>query len=105
MTKKKKIDKNVSISESTQSKHPFLEMEIGDSFFVPLIEWIDFSMQNGGLHRLANFYAPGRQFTHRRTDKPVEGFRVWRIPFPDPGSDESSIFWEKNAKMLKGEII
>jgi hypothetical protein len=60
-----------------RGKYPFIEMKVGDSFFVPLISGKEINIRNA-----ASVYGKrlNRVFTVRRvnTDK-VDGVRVWRI--------------------------
>lgn len=66
-----KIEQNITIPEKffkNHRKYPWLEMEIGESFFVPKTS---FPHAAGATKR----YAP-RRFTTRREKN---GIRVWRI--------------------------
>ena len=74
-----KIEKNIPVPESEEIKCPFAEMDIGDSFFISLAEWVEISLFGGGIFRLADFYAPGKRFIYRSVKGPIPGYRIWRI--------------------------
>ncbi len=65
-----KIEKGIPVI--TRYRYPFLEMEVGDSFFVPGFSSKDMS---GSLTRVRKLH-PGWKFTTRTIDG---GVRVWRI--------------------------
>jgi len=73
------IENGIPIPEVEERKSPLLGMEIGDSFFIPLLDWIVFDFPKGGFQRAANFYASGRVFAYRPVCGQNPGFRVWRV--------------------------
>lgn len=75
------ITKNIVIPPKQRpsngpKKYPFLEMEIGDSFFVPRLE-------NGRLNYSATHALPKearKNITARKvTENGVDGVRYWRL--------------------------
>lgn len=34
------VEKNIPLPEAEETNYPFDKMEIGDSFFIPLLEWV-----------------------------------------------------------------
>jgi hypothetical protein len=73
-----KIEKGVAIPEVQDFKLPLAEMEIGDSFFCPLLDWVSMGMMSGksAIHECIRLLSPKDREYKTRT---VEGgFRVWR---------------------------
>lgn len=79
-----KVEKGFPIPEMDGAKKgrasfPFDEMEVGDSFFVPLSFFKDHVKANDSLNSRIKAYKkkhPRKDFTYRSV---VGGFRVWRI--------------------------
>lgn len=71
-----KIEKNLPApaSKIARNKYPFGQMEVGDSFLVPLEGKYAFRIQSNMLSA-ARRYRPKRFATRSETD----GVRVWRI--------------------------
>lgn len=65
------IDKNIPVQKSKwqESKYPFNELEIGDSFLTT-------SARISALATYYNSKNPKKKFITRRVE---DGFRVWRI--------------------------
>lgn len=74
------IEKGIDYPENwCARKYPFAEMEIGDSFLVPIEEIKNRSaeyVRNSILGSARQKRMPGKKF---RTRKLEEGIRVWRI--------------------------
>ncbi|MEW6613981.1 MAG: hypothetical protein AB1401_00695 [Thermodesulfobacteriota bacterium] len=73
------IEKNIKIPEIQEFQFPFTKMEIDDSFFIPLLDWVSMGVVNrrSGFWECVQKYSPkGREYEVRTVDG---GFRVWRI--------------------------
>ena len=73
-----KIEKYISIPEIQEFGFPFAEMEIGDSFFVPMLDWLSMGLISGksGFWQCVQSLSPkGREYKVRTVEA---GFRVWR---------------------------
>lgn len=64
------IEKNVPITKTIESKFPFAQMEVGDSFFVP-------SKEAANLRSAATRHSRQLGFTFT-TKKCDGGVRIWR---------------------------
>lgn len=72
-----KIDKGVKMPKDNKAKYPWKELDIGDSFFVPLTDCGFNSLRNQASSRGAPL---GWVFKARAvTENGVEGTRVWRV--------------------------
>lgn len=74
------IEKNIPIPgvAARNTKYPFLQLEVGDSFFVPCAEEQKKSFRGRLAGRVVKI--KDRKFTVRSVDG---GMRVWRIEMPD----------------------
>lgn len=66
------IEKNIPFPKVSSTKYPFLDLEVGDSFFVP--DMIT-SKMSSYIQRFRLKY-PDRKWAVRKV---VGGIRVWRI--------------------------
>jgi len=72
------IEKDIPIPEVQEFLFPLREMEIGDSFFVPMLDWLSMGAIGGkhGFWEIVQYEAPKE---HQYAGRTVEGgFRVWR---------------------------
>ncbi len=67
-----KVEKGIPMQEPRELKFPFSEMDIGDSFYVPLNEWVYF----GGASGIA--ISASIQKVSYIVCAVDGGFRVWR---------------------------
>lgn len=72
-----KIDKGIPIPPDNQkmTKYPWREMEVGDSFFMPVEPSKSRNKVASGLLTTARFYKPLKFKTAQNSN----GVRVWRI--------------------------
>jgi hypothetical protein len=76
------IDKNVPVPASTAGRgpvYPFTDMQVGDSFLVPVAAGEAATKRAAGLSRAASMNAKknaGRKYTVRKVEG---GVRVWRL--------------------------
>src|SRR5690606_14294925 len=69
-----KVEKGIPVPPVKQgpySRYPWLQMEVGDSFFVPGVEYSAFKQQPSNAGRRY-----GRKYASRSVDG---GVRVWRV--------------------------
>lgn len=70
-----KLEKNIPIKSAKYTSFPFKEMEIGDSFLVP----IDFCKRQTIHNHLTAFNRENNVFYKLSIKKEKDGFRVWRV--------------------------
>jgi hypothetical protein len=74
-----KIEKNIPIPEIQEFRFPLLEMEVGDSFFVPILDWVSMGLIAG---RPAIWECLKKQSQIEKREYKIRtvrhGFRVWR---------------------------
>ena len=75
-----KIEKGIPLAPKTQlrrSRYPFSQMEVGDSFFVPVEADVELGLLHHRVHSCASYMGKrlGRKFTTRSNET---GVRVWR---------------------------
>ena len=71
------IEKNVPYSAVEISKYPFAQMEVGDSFLVPIKDASPSCIRTSSAQFQRNH--PGFRFSIRISKK-EGGTRVWRVP-------------------------
>lgn len=72
-----KIEKGVPIPpRKIQSKYPWDQMDIGDSFFVPSTSGYKLSKIQSNAYAYGIKITPKRKFVIRTLEK---GFRIWRV--------------------------
>jgi hypothetical protein len=78
-----KIDKNIPITfESRNSKnYPFKDLEIGDSFLIPVLEDNYTTSRSSVVSSVKHFMSKDRKNREFlvRTKREEKGIRVWRI--------------------------
>ena len=72
------IEKGFPIPEAEEIKLPLKQMEIGDSFFVPLLDWVSMGLIDGrsAIWILLNTLSPKHREYKVRTV--CGGYRIWR---------------------------
>lgn len=78
------IEKNIPLPEAEEFNFPFDKMEIGDSFFMPLVEWVFMGISsNGGFlfWQVVERDAPKdcKYKVRPAIQNGHNGCRVWRI--------------------------
>lgn len=70
-----KIEKNVEFPRNPASKYPFLDMEIGDSFFVSVDRECEKSYTGQRITNSGRMVT-GYKFSYRKVEG---GVRIWRV--------------------------
>lgn len=74
-----KIEKNVPIPDTDSTEYPILEMEVGDSFFVPCEKAKKGKTRNRIWNKIRSQMTK-KELIRDHTVRSVEGgFRVWRL--------------------------
>ena len=77
------IEKDIPLREPEDINFPFDKMEVGDSFFMPLVEWVlmGYSNSNFGFWGIAKKKAPKNHSYKIRSAVQYghNGCRVWRV--------------------------
>ncbi len=78
-----KIEKNLAIPtrhNRRQSKYPWADLQIGDSFLVPFNE-VNVKNERSNLHTSYRQWCRTRQLPERKisVQEVEKGFRVWRV--------------------------
>lgn len=73
------IEKGVPLPGRGSSR-PFLtEMEVGDSYFVPIGDKTPTSVRNSEFQIMTRHFGLGSAVTRRATKDGADGFRIWRV--------------------------
>lgn len=86
-----KIEKGVPVPSGRGNKNnrfPFLEMGIGDSFFVPITDTDDFTGARNRIAQAATHFKNRNAGYNFTTKKEEGGVRCWRIPALTQGADD-----------------
>lgn len=80
-----RIEKDIALPDAVAQRgrkpiYPITEMEVGDSFFVPVVNSRHYDKVRASIHSSASLRGAGKKFRCvTRNENGVSGVRCWRV--------------------------